>query len=117
MLSKPFFLALAALGVSTLLGPIASAGVVPVVDVTANKSLSFDVCGTPDPTPEYLEMVEKRLAAYKENGTLASDTAAGGKEIVVDLYLHIVAASTAVEDGWVTVWLRISPIACLGIAR
>lgn len=84
------------------------------MDVTANNSATVNICATSDPTPDYLAMVKQLSLPTRQNVALASNNATANGDIVVDLYLHTVAASHALEDGWVTVRLDISPMVCHG---
>lgn len=60
-------------------------------------------CGTKEPTEEH-KLLSLALAGKEKEMALASnDTFTTMATISVDVYFHVVAASTALSDGYVTV--------------
>lgn len=55
-------------------------------------------CGTRDPTPEELQIARALAAQDAGNGTVGD-----GNPINVNVYFHVLAASTSLDDGYLTV--------------
>jgi len=60
-------------------------------------------CGAPEPSQEHVKISQKFAAQEKEFA--ASGNLSIAATINVDVYFHVVASSTAVSDGYVTVTL------------
>ena len=58
-------------------------------------------CGAPEPSQEHVKISQKFAAQEKEFA--ASGNLSIAATINVDVYFHVVASSTAVSDGYVTV--------------
>lgn len=69
-----------------------------VTSINAQSSIRPRTCGTPSPTEEQIE-ASKSLLEY-ERSSMRGMTQ---REIKVDTYFHILAASEHRSDGWVTV--------------
>ncbi len=58
-------------------------------------------CGTPEPSQDHVRISQEFAAQEKEFAASGNLTIAA--TINVDVYFHVVASSTAVSDGYVTV--------------
>ena len=62
-------------------------------------------CGTPEPSEEHKKLSLALATQEKEMALASNDTFTTMATISVDVYFHVVAASTALSDGYVTVSL------------
>lgn len=60
-------------------------------------------CGTAEPTEEHKKLSLALAIKEKEQALASNDTFTTMATISVDVYFHVVAASTALSDGYVTV--------------
>lgn len=60
------------------------------------------LCGTPEPTEQ--QMAESRAMLEKERIALAKGEGRALASFTVNTYFHVVARSTSVSDGYLTVW-------------
>jgi hypothetical protein len=80
--------------------PIALQALFAAVVSAAATPRAFN-CGTPEPDQEHVKISQKFAAQEKE--FIASGNFSIAATINVDVYFHVVASSTAVKDGYVTV--------------
>jgi hypothetical protein len=104
--SQPFayykVLSLANMHVKSILLPALFAAIASAA-ATPKPPKPF-ACGTPEPTQEHIKISQKFAAQEKEAAAAGNFSIAA--TINVDVYFHVVASSTALSDGYVTVRKR-----------
>ncbi len=76
----------------------AAFGAAAVAASALDPRIAKSECGTPSPSPEFLETI-KLLAG---NESLATATASGEK-IKITTYIHVIASSNSPTDGYISV--------------
>lgn len=82
------------------LAPLALAAAAVHAAVAAPSGREFG-CGAPEPDPEHIEI--SKQFAVQEAAALAAGNFSAMATITVDTYFHVVASSTSLSGGYLTV--------------